>query len=301
MQEIQGRNCDEITEGWGASNEAEKIAMKFKRPNATDEFAISSNAVWPSVVFETDAKGPHIWNWSIQWGAFKVSGTTQSPANTWDAQNAIANYGGTLTVRVSAGKDSASVSVKIRGTNPSAAEVSAYLATKPGAGGFDKLLAHESKYKNFNAHNEPVKSFDNGYGMCQLTSPVPSLAQMWNWKLNVDGGLALFATKRGTAVTYLSQNGRTYTDDQLTREAICRWNGGAYHKWDDKAKAWARDPNILCDAATGNIGWDMTDPENVGKTAAQLRNRDSGSYSKPPDTNAHWKYSGVCYADAILG
>jgi hypothetical protein len=213
----------------------------------------------------------------------------------------VVNYGGTLTVRAAAGKDTVSISVKIKGTNPSGTEVSTYLGTKQNADGFDKLLDHESHFKNFNAHGEPVKSFDNGYGMCQLTTPTPTFEQVWNWKLNIDGGLALFATKRATAVTYLSQNGRTYTNDQLKYETVCRWNGGAYHTWDDKAKAWVRNPNILCDSATGNIGWDMTDAENKGKTEADLHKRDAASYSKPPQSGAHWKYSGVCYADAILG
>ena len=147
----------------------------------------------------------------------------------------------------------------------------------------------------------PVKSFDNGYGMCQLTTPPPTADQVWNWKLNVNGGLALVSGKRGDAIKYLSQSGRTYTDDQLNHEAVCRWNGGSYHVWDDKSKAWARPSNILCDSATGNIGWNMDDAENKGKTEAELHKRDSGTYSKPPQSGAHWKYSGVCYADAILG
>ena len=63
---------------------------------------------------------------------------------------------------------------------------------------------------------------------------------------------------------------------------------------------WVRNADILCDPATGNIGWDMTDPENNGKTVAELHKRDAGTYSKRP-SGAHWKYSGVCYADAVLG
>jgi len=275
--------------------------VKFKKPAATDAFTITSAPAWPNVAFETDATGAHTWAWSIQWGSFKQSGTANTAGNTWDAQSVITNFGGTLTVTATAGKDSATISVKIKGTNPSGTEVNTYLGTKQNAEGFDKLLEHESHYRNFNAQGEPVKSFDNGYGMCQLTTPTPSFSQVWNWKQNIDGGLALFASKRSDAVTYLSQSGRTYTTDQLSHEAVCRWNGGSYHVWDDKAKAWARNSNILCDSKTGNIGWDMTDAENKGKTEADLHKRDSGSYSKPPQAGAHWKYSGVCYADAILG
>ena len=70
--------------------------------------------------------------------------------------------------------------------------------------------------------------------MCQLTNPTPSFEQVWNWKRNVDGGLALFARKRTStsAITYLSESGRNYSPERLQRESVCRWNGGRYHEWD---------------------------------------------------------------------
>jgi hypothetical protein len=137
--------------------------------------------------------------------------------------------------------------------------------------------------------------------MCQLTNPVPGFDQVWNWKLNVQAGLSLFSGKRTAAINYLTQNNRSYTNEQLMYEAVCRWNGGSYHEWDDKAGKWIRHPNILCDSATGNIGWDMDDAANKGKTEVELHKRDSASYSKPPGASAHWQYSGVCYADKVLG
>ena len=96
-------------------------------------------------------------------------------------------------------------------------------------------------------------------------------------------------------------NDQAATGDQLTREAVCRWNGGAYHQWDAKAGKWVRLSNILCDSATGNIGWDTNDAENTGKGEAELHKRDRGAYSAPPAAGAHWKYSGICYADRVLG
>jgi hypothetical protein len=274
--------------------------MKFTKPKAGDTFTISSTPAWPAIDFETDAQGTHTWRWTITWKTFTKSGVEMTAGNRWTATGAITDRGGTLTVRAEAGTAKASISVQVQGTNPSAAEVTQYLATKPNGAGFDKIIAHESKFRHFNAAHEPVKSFDNGYGMCQLTTPAPTFEQVWNWKLNVDGGLKLFEQKRAAAITYLTQSGRTYTADQLLHEAVCRWNGGSYHVWDAQAGKWTRNANILCDSKTGNIGWDMTDAENKGKTEADLRHRDSASYSKRP-AGAHWKYSGVCYADRILG
>lgn len=275
--------------------------MKFKAPKANDTFTITSAPEWPTISFETDATGAHTWQWTITWGSYTKSGTANTPGNVWDAKGVVTNFGGTLTVRAAAAKATASITVRIRGTNPSATEVNTYLGTKPNSAGFDKIVEHESKYKHFNASSEPIKSFDGGYGMCQLTTPAPGFEQVWNWKLNIDGGLSLFDQKRAAATAYLSQENRAYTDDQLKYEAVCRWNGGSYHEWDSKAGKWVRKSNILCDTQTGNIGWDMTDPENAGKSEADLHKRDSGEYSKPPKSGAHWKYSGVCYADRILG
>jgi hypothetical protein len=275
--------------------------MNFTKPSPNDSFTINSAAEWPSIVFQTDATGAHGWEWTLTWGSFTKSGKEQTPSNVWDAKAVVTNYGGTLTVRAEANKVFAAITVKIKGTNPSAAEVTQYLGTKLDSAGFDKIIQHESKCRHFNGTGEPVKSFDNGYGMCQLTTPAPSFEQVWNWKLNVDGGLKLFSQKRTSAVGYLSQSSRSYTDDQLKYETVCRWNGGAYHQWDEKAGKWVRPTSILCDTKTGNIGWDMTKTENVGKTEAQLHTRDSGSYSTPPTSASGWKYSGVCYADRVLG
>jgi hypothetical protein len=274
--------------------------MKFIAPQAGAPLVISSDAAWPALSFQTDASGAHTWSWSIEWKGFTASGVVQTPANQWDATAAITNYGGALTVKAQAGTDSATLSLVLQGTNPSVDQVTQFLATKPGIDGFVKVLQHETHCHNFGSNGEPLKSFDNGYGMCQLTTPKPGYAEVWNWKKNVEAGLNLLAAKRATALTYLKQAGRTFTDDQLLYETVCRWNGGHYHEWDPQAGKWVRPSSLLCDSLTGNIGWDLTDAANTGKTEADLHKRDSASYSKPPGAGAHWRYAGVCYADAIL-
>ena len=273
--------------------------MMFVKPAVNETFTITSVPEWPGINFETDGTGAHTWHWTIAWDRFTKSGSETTTGNQWDAKALVVNCGGTLTVRAEANNTMATVTVKISGTNPSPSEVAGYLAMRPNSAGFDKIVEHESKFKHFNMRNEPIKSFDNGYGMCQLTNPAPTFDQVWNWKMNVEAALNLFEQKRANAIVYLSQNNRTYTNEQLKYEAVCRWNGGAYHVWDAKAGKWVRPSNILCDSKTGNIGWNMDDAENKDKTEEDLHKRDSGSYSKPPGT--HWKYYGVCYADSILG
>lgn len=274
--------------------------MKFTKPNANQEFKISSAPKWPTIIFQTDAKGPHIWTWKISWRDKEKIGKAHTPGNQWDATLALQDLGGTLTVTAVAGKLQATISVSIKGTNPSKEEVETFLKKQPHNAGFEKIIQHESNFEHFNGYDEPIRSHDYGYGMCQLTRPPPSYAQIWNWTLNIKAGLALFATKVSESIQYLSQDKRSYTAEQLQFEAVSRWNGGAYHEWNAGAKAWKRHAHILCDSATGNIGWDMTHEKNKGKSESELRRRDKSEYTNPPGPKSHWRYSGICYADRLL-
>jgi hypothetical protein len=38
-------------------------------------------------------------------------------------------------------------------------------------------------------------SSDGGFGLMQLTDPAPSYLQIWNWKINIDGGVNLIKDK----------------------------------------------------------------------------------------------------------
>lgn len=183
--------------------------MKFRKPALNQTFTITSAPEWPSIDCATDARGIHTWHWTIAWDTFKKSGKETTAGNAWDAKAVITNCGGTLTVRAEANGAAATITVKIKGSNPSVTQVSQYLATKANSTGFDKIIGHESKFKHFDANNEPKKSFDKGYGMCQLTNPPPPFEQVWNWKLNIDGGLKLYGEKLTAAIAYLSQHGRT--------------------------------------------------------------------------------------------
>jgi hypothetical protein len=271
--------------------------MNLIAPHAI--FTIAPDATWPSIPFQTDATGPHTWTWKIVWKSFTQSGTATTPSNQWDAQTAVTNLGGIFTVTAKAGNDTATISIEIKGINPTSAETIQFLATQTNSNGFDRILQQESHLRNFDATGDPIHSFDSGYGMCQLTTPAPTYQQIWNWKQNIQAGLALFATKRAAAVAYLIQSGRAATDDQIKYESVCRWNGGSYHTWNDET-GWVRNPDILCDTTAGNIGWNMTDANNRGKTETDLHQRDRASYCHP-SAATHWKYTGVCYADKVLG
>ncbi len=275
--------------------------MTFMQPSPGQAFSISGVPAWPAVTFRTDTPGPHTWQWTLSWGSFSKSGTATTADNTWDASTSIANCGGTLSVVATCGSATCPITVRLTGTNPTLADVIAHVRSLPGGAGFERIIKHESRSRHFGASSEPLRSFDNGYGMCQLTTPQPTFEQVWNWKRNVEGGLALYLQKRASAKNFLGQSGRTFTESQLEYETMSRWNGGAYHTWDAAAAKWTRNAMVLCDRATGNIGWDLKDPANAGKTEAELHMRDAASYSRPPAAGAHWRYYGICYADRVLG
>ena len=281
--------------------------MQILVPSPT--VAWTPDATVPSIPLSTDASGPHTWTWKLTWATFSANGTAQTDDNNWDAAEAACQGGGTLAVTAAAGGDSASANLSITGTNPQPAQLQAYLLTLPNvtpaiAGVLAKIFAAESGAANFHSNGQPIVSFDKGYGLCQLTTPVPNFLQVWNWQQNVLGGLALFQAKLNAAAVYLGQGGRSYTPDQQLRDAVCQWNGGHYYVLVNDA--WVRDPKVVCDPQAGNIGWDMTDPRNTGQTVAALHARDAASYRNPPSPTIKprpvpWRYFGICYADHLLG
>jgi hypothetical protein len=267
-------------------------------PNAT--YSITAEPKWENMVCRTDASGPHRWDWSIGWRNFTKSGTATTPNGAWDFGRDLENYGGTLQVRVSAGANVATLTCTIVGTNPSPIQIAGYLARQPNSSGMDRLITHESRNRQFDRKGEPLHSFDGGYGLCQITNPAPTIEQIWNWKLHIDGGLSILASKRTTAIHRLSARGRSYTLDQLKYETVSLWNGGVYHEWDDAAGMWVRPKTVVCDP-NSNIGWDTTRRENRDKSLAQLQARDHGSFRRGHTAQDPWAYSGVCYADHVLG
>ncbi|HEV2688446.1 MAG TPA: hypothetical protein VGV35_07820, partial [Bryobacteraceae bacterium] len=152
------------------------MTIKTSSPDST--FQINTDGTWPNIVIVTDATGPHDWKWSIAWKTYNQAGTDTSPGNQWDAQQAVAGLGGTLNVTAEAGEQSASITITIKGQNPTLQQVEQYLATT-NSDAFDKILNHETHMVHFNKAGEPIKSFDNGYGIAQLTSPPPTYEQVW--------------------------------------------------------------------------------------------------------------------------
>ncbi|WP_157201867.1 hypothetical protein [Massilia sp. Root335] len=292
----------------------------WKSPAEGEKFYIDENGVFPRIFFqpEVDESQKCIWKWEIKWAA-ATSGLRESKKRgrtiknwnqtgkefegitSWTADLNGLCLGGTLTVVVKSGTTTLRRSVQILGTNPTEDKIREYIATFDNIPGFDRLVDQESKFKQFiSADHEPIVAFDGGYGLTQLTDPKPKYNEAWDWKANIRAGVTLYRTKRKEAEIYLKGGEkRTFTEEQLQLETWCRWNSGHYHEWDKENKKWIRNPAILSDNETANIGWDMTKEENKGKSEQELHKRDKDEYAKPPTKKSLWRYSGVVYADHV--
>ncbi|HAU4370991.1 TPA: hypothetical protein F6W26_24190 [Citrobacter amalonaticus] len=293
------------------------------RPDENITFNINTDATLPDIVFEfrTDESGPYQWDWSIKWDAkasglrererqgrvlkkFSKNGSFTSEQTIWHVDFNGETLGGDLTVKVKVSNITIERTIKIKGQNPNQEDITTFINTQDGLSGFDKLLEQETSSKNFiNFDSEPITSFDQGYGITQMTNPVPTYTQIWNWKENILGGASLYRQKRNEAENYLGSNNRTYTEEQLQHETFSRWNGGSYYIWNERQHDWIRRNNILCDSQTGNIGWDMNNPTNENRTEDELHDRDNAQYpqgNSGQNDEHQWRYTGICYADHIL-
>jgi len=87
-----------------------------------------------------------------------------------------------------------------------------------------------------------------GYGLLQLTNPVPSRDQIWNWKSNISGGLAHLNSAITAATNYLNTHPNPpITPLQIRLETYAKYNGGNgafFHVWQNNA--WIEDPRFKC-------------------------------------------------------
>src|SRR5687767_12529140 len=123
--------------------------MRITSPAPNTAFPIASDTTPPRITVTTDATGPHSWDWVIVWRTWRRSGQVLTQGNTLVLDTVLANLGGALTITARAGVAQASLVLKITGTNPGAAELTTYLNSRPGSGGFDAIIEHETHGRHF--------------------------------------------------------------------------------------------------------------------------------------------------------
>jgi len=216
------------------------------------------------------------------WSSFNGPVIFDIPSETVPLDNTI--VGGDelkLTVIIANYKVSKKINdLKILGTySLSKNLVRDYVSTKldePKATFFDLTILYESVFKQFRSsgyvqmNTMSLPSID--FGICQIRRlgkfPVPTLAEIWNWKENVNSGVIIFEEKYEAARTYPQRvrEGRTwywhkkadgtleqipidplgghfdwypkaypnatdFTNEQLYKEMFQRYPGGVYWRW----------------------------------------------------------------------
>ncbi|MGZ7062341.1 MAG: IPT/TIG domain-containing protein [Candidatus Angelobacter sp.] len=148
---------------------------------------------------------------------------------------------------------------QIQGLNPSAGTIQGSL---PGQ--FEiQIACQESRFRQFSTSpGNPLMRCEPdgriGVGVLQQTTPSASDDAFWNWQQAISEGLGTLAAKQADAAGYpgrvrrsrrgcpnntLCNAGATdFTADQLLRESLQRYNGGAYWHWDHVNNVWVAQP-----------------------------------------------------------
>jgi len=285
-------------------------------PASCETFYIDEESKFPEILFKikTDDPGPFLWEWEMRWTPeacrqkeglqrFKAKNNTTlskkhsfiSEEKQWKCEVGSI-IGGELLVKV---KTEAKVFIRkttILGKNPSKDRINLEIdkgQNKEDAALIKKIFNQESRYRHFYSDGLPLTSFDNGYGLGQLTNPIPTYEQIWNWKEHVKEMLdKRISIARKTAKNYLDKH-PGYSQNELDLETLAAYNGipkkQRYHVWNEKEKKWQVNDNVICDPEQSNKGWIMTESQNTGKTLEELKK----------DNKTSPIYTGRCYAEHI--
>lgn len=285
-------------------------------PESCQVFYIDEDAKFPEINFEikTDEPGPYYWEWLVRWrglacqqktgklrftpqgGAlpeFIEKGKFESNETRWKANLNNQVIGGNLIVKVKTNKTVFIKKITIKGKNPDKARVQKYIEEnwedQKNKSIAKKAFQQETSYSHFYSDNEPLVSFDNGYGIGQITNPKPSYSEAWNWKDHIKTVMNKFIPdKRNKAKSYLSSKGiNSYTEDQYDVETLAFYNGaGRFHKWNEETKKWEENPDHICDPDS-NKTWLKNEFPSLSSEELKKSNE------KP-------KYTGHCYAKHII-
>ena len=120
-----------------------------------------------------------------------------------------------------------------------------------------------------------LRSGDNGFGMAQLTNPLPGIEQVWSWSANLAAGMALYQTKVAAAAALQNQHPAA-PGFNMQLETWSRYRGGHYHVFNAVQNRWVR----RADAAAPPAADDITGAWYADTLAAIFANVQAGIF--PP-------------------
>uniref|UniRef100_A0AC35FTB4 Transglycosylase SLT domain-containing protein n=1 Tax=Panagrolaimus sp. PS1159 TaxID=55785 RepID=A0AC35FTB4_9BILA len=163
-------------------------------------------------------------------------------------------------------QNTGTINFEILGKNPTASSAMDYIQSESSLWYAQYIAYHESVgYQQFGYKVKtgyPTKSYDDGYGIFQITNPLPTCDNLWNWQSNCDAGITILSQKNAEATIWITRQrnqaredtgndvpvpckivekcvfkdtGSTPIDDA---ETIKRFNGGYYCGWNRTKKCW---------------------------------------------------------------
>lgn len=206
----QGGQCDPLG----------RLELTVPADNIT--FHISAQPTMPVIVARAqifdvlpDPTSTSLFNWNLsikytglngrstsgQYQATSIVGGHWTP---YTATSAIIRGGDAVfdvsTQRIGQTLSDKSVGIRILGTNPTQVAVNTLLGGFPAT----NIACWESlrRLAQFDVNGLPLFGGPNGYGIMQVDNPPVSDDGIWNWRQNVQEGLAILATKRQDATGY---------------------------------------------------------------------------------------------------
>lgn len=130
----------------------------------------------------------------------------------------------------------------ILGDNPSKVAIKTALPDLP----LQVIAYMESRFRQFDNTSMPLFGPPNGFGVMQLDTPRPTAQQVWSWKDNISGGMALYSIKKSQVSQHFQNiysahpEAPKLTAEQFNLALYQFYNGGFYWDWDAASKSWKK-------------------------------------------------------------
>lgn len=109
----------------------------------------------------------------------------------------------------------------------------------------------ESRFRQFDNLGLPLFGPPAGFGAMQLDTPSPSASQLWDWKQNIAGGVALYNQKKSEVNQHFKNiyeahpSAPRLNEEQMRLSLYQYYNGGFYWEWDNVANGWRKYGNFV--------------------------------------------------------
>ncbi len=205
------------------------VGISVGAPN----YYIDNRLNMPQMVFEAELQNTDVpvaevdfrWRLNLRYGSPGNNvnewippggGTSNIRGGTWTPNWGRLLSGGNVTVYVSAmvnGEPTPEVSQSgyvINGQNPTKSQIGA-IAGSPWF--LTRMISEESSCRQFSPDpGPPLKSFDDGYGLMQITNLPPTNDEIWNWRDNISGGKGILSGKRSQANAFWARQLEQWRD-----------------------------------------------------------------------------------------